>query len=229
VSVIGPSNTVIATITGFSAPRGVAVSSTTGDIYVANSGNNTVAVINPGSTTVNTTIPWNPPGIDTRSAPYYLAAAPAGSPNAGYIYVEDLPVPAMTEPPNVSVINSAMNQFTASIFIGSQPNGPTEALAVSPTTGNVWVVGASSNTVSVVNGALTQIIATIAVGSQPNGVAVAPAGAANAGDVYVANLGSINTFGPYGSVSVISPSGSVIATINGLSRPVGVAAPQPAR
>ena len=75
VSVIGPSNTVIATITagvGFS-PHGVAVSPTgtnAGDVYVTNSGDipGTVSVIGPSNTVIAT--------IAVGSTPYGVAVAP---------------------------------------------------------------------------------------------------------------------------------------------------------
>jgi YVTN family beta-propeller protein len=55
--------------------------------------------------------------------------------------------------------------------------------------------------VSVINSATNAVI----VGTDPDGLAVSPTGA-NAGDVYVTNSGS-------NSVSVISPSNTVLTTI----------------
>ena len=69
-------------------------------------------------------------------------------------------------------------------------------MAVSPTTGYVYVANELSDTLSVINPATNTVTATITVGTEPSWVAVSPTGPA-AGDVYVTNFSS-------DTVSVIS-------------------------
>ena len=78
---------------------------------------------------------------------------------------------------------------TATIPVGSE----SDAVAVSPLTGDVYVTNINDGTVSVIGGQTNTVIATILVGNGPVGVAVSPL----TGDVYVANVGD-------GTVSVIS-------------------------
>src|ERR1700730_3223427 len=69
---------------------------------------------------------------------------------------------------------------TATIPVGSE----SDAVAVSPLTGDVYVTDLNDGTVSVISGQTNTVIATIPVGTSPDGVAVSPL----AGDVYVTNI-----------------------------------------
>ncbi len=79
----------------------------------------------------------------------------------------------------VSVIDAATLAVTATIPVGSGPDG----VAVEPAAGIVYVGNQNAGTVSVINAATLAVTATIPVGSNPYGVAVDPA----AGTVYVTN------------------------------------------
>jgi len=80
-------------------------------------------------------------------------------------------------------------EVIATIPVGSE----SDAVAVSPLTGDVYVTNINDGTVSVISGRTNTVIATILVGNGPVGVAVSPL----TGAVYVTNVGD-------GTVSVIS-------------------------
>jgi YVTN family beta-propeller protein len=95
------------------------------------------------------------------------------------------------------------------IPVGSEPR----AVAVDPTTGNVYVANSNTDTVSVIDEATSIVTNTITVGNGPLGVAVDP----TRGEVYVTNDGAA-------SVSVIDEStGTVTNTIAVGAQPYGVA------
>ena len=123
VSVIGPGNTLLTTITGFSLSGGsfpVAVSSTTGDAYVANS-DGTVSVIQPGGTLTAPTFTVLSP-ITVGSSPLAVAANPATTGTyAGDIYV--------TNNGSVSVINPTSKAVVATFAIDG---GNWYGIAVAP-------------------------------------------------------------------------------------------------
>jgi YVTN family beta-propeller protein len=70
---------------------------------------------------------------------------------------------------------------TATIPIGSE----SDAVAVNPVTGDVYVTNFSDGTVSVISGLTGMVVATIPVGDGPVGVAVHPP----TGAVYTAHVG----------------------------------------
>ena len=152
-------------------------------LYVPNSSDNTVSIVNSVDLAVVATIPvvWSP---------YYAAVAPY----SGKVYVTH----PDTTVNKVSVIDIASNAVTGTIAVGTAPAG----IAVGPSGLYVYVANQSSGTVSVINTATNAVTATIAVGASPLHVAVNPAGTR----LYVTNMGS-NT------VSVIDPANnSVIAS-----------------
>ena len=79
----------------------------------------------------------------------------------------------------VSVIDTATNNVTATVTVGSSPIG----VAVTPDGTKVYVTNYDSNTVSVIDTATNNVTATVPVGTSPRGVAVSPDGT----KVYVAN------------------------------------------
>jgi YVTN family beta-propeller protein len=84
---------------------------------------------------------------------------------------------------------AAAPMLTAIIPVGSK----SDAVAVSPLTGDVYVTNINDGTVSVISGRTNTVIATIPVDTSPDVVAVSPL----TGAVYAANVGD-------GTVSVIS-------------------------
>ena len=186
-----------------------------GRLYVANTGSNTVSVIN---TATFQRIDANPSifstDISVGSSPGALALSRDGK----RLYV------ANTGSATVSVINTATFQridanpsvFSTDISVGSSPS----ALALGPD-GRLYVANRGSNTVSAINTATNTLIDTnpnasgtnsISVGSSPSALALSPDGR-----LYVANTGS-------GTVSVINTSSyAVTNTITVGSQPASVA------
>ena len=113
-----------------------------------------------------------PAGASPPSPPLWSV-----DPAAGTVYV------ANSGSGTVSVIDEATSAVTATIPVGSGPDG----VAVDPAAGTVYVTnfdgGAGINAVSVIDAATRTVTATIPVGAGPWGVAVDPA----AGTVYVVN------------------------------------------
>ncbi|WP_240805642.1 YncE family protein [Streptomyces sp. A1547] len=109
----------------------------------------------------------------------------------------------------VSVIDTATNTVTATIPVGSRPEG----VAVTPDGTRVYVANSDGTTVSVISTASNAVTATITVGRGPRGVAITPDGTR----AYVTN--SIS-----GTVSVISTAtNTVTATVSVGMAPRGVA------
>jgi YVTN family beta-propeller protein len=176
--------TVTATIGVGSDPDGVAVNSTAGTVYVANSGAGTVSVIDEKTNAVTAT-------IGVGSDPDGVAVNPA----AGTVYVTN------RQSDTVSVIDAATNAVTATIGVGSSPDG----VAVDPAAGTVYVTNGQSDTVSVIDAATNAVTATItipATDGYPDAVAADPA----AGTVYVLDSSS----NP-GRVAVIDVATNAIA------------------
>jgi YVTN family beta-propeller protein len=117
---------------------------------------------------------------------------------------------------NVSVIDTATNQVTATVNVGSYPYG----VAITPDGTKVYVANEFSNNVSVIDTATNKVTATVNVGSYPYGVAITPDGkkvyvtmGSSPGNVYVidTNVNNVTTYN------------TVIATVNVGSYPYGVA------
>jgi YVTN family beta-propeller protein len=121
--------------------------------YIANSGDNTVSVIDEATNTVVTNVGANPFGV---------AATPDGS----RVYVTN------QGGDSVSVIDTATNMVIGTIHgVGPEPTG----VAVTPDCSKVYVANRGSDSVSVIDTA-TNTVETITVGLLPIGVVVAPDG-----------------------------------------------------
>jgi YVTN family beta-propeller protein len=136
-----------------SGPYGVAVNPSTNTVYVANTSNNSVSVINGSTNTVTSTV-----------AVGSLPVAVAVNPSTNTVYV------ANSSDNSVSVINGSTKAVTATVSVGKFP----VAVAVNPSTNFVYVANAGGNSVSVINGVTNTVTSTVPVGSQPYGVAVNP-------------------------------------------------------
>ena len=138
-------------------PQGVAVDSSTHTIYVADSHDASVSVIDGITDTVTATIGSGgstPEGVAVDAATDRLYVANDFS-------------------SNVSVIDGASNTILARVPVGGQPIG----VAVDPSTDEIYVtdtVNLSHNSVSVIDGASDTVIATLTVGDLPIAVAVDP-------------------------------------------------------
>jgi len=177
-----------------SNPAGVVVVAGKG-VYVANTGKNTVSVLDPVTGGVVKT-------IAVGGSPTALVASADGS----SVWV------ANTSSNTVSRINTTTNAVVATTQVGWTPR----ALAVSGST--LWVANAGSNTVSRINTATNAVVATTQVGWTPYGITVSRDGS----QVYVTNrdsnsvtristttnavVGTITDIGP-GPVAVLATAG----------------------
>ncbi|HEX3430218.1 MAG TPA: YncE family protein [Rhizomicrobium sp.] len=172
VSVIDTiTNTVIATITGFNHPSGIAATVDGRKVYVVNQGGNSVSVIDTSNNTVTTTI--------AVTSPFEDAISPDGS----KLYV------GLSAGKSVYVIDTTTDTVTGSIALGgSEPTG----LAVSPDGNKLYVSVNGANTytqsyLAVVDTVTNTLITTVGLGyGYPWGVAASPDGT----KVYVADPGA---------------------------------------
>lgn len=152
---------LIKTVTVGNAPTGLAVNPVTNSVYVANSGETFVTVIQDGATVGNgQTIP--------------VGNSPAGiivNPITNKVFVSNL------NSNSVSVIDAASNTVTATVAAGTKPG----AIAANPVTNKVYVAN-SGDSVTVVDGAANSAKVAF-TGAGPAAVGVNPVTA----KVYVAN------------------------------------------
>ena len=148
--------------------------------------------------------------------------APAGTPNAGTVYLNNQG--ASYDGKTVATIEP--NGTTSLIAVGSAPEHPVIAPAGTPNAGTVYVsnlgsANADGNTVTAI--ATDGTTKTITVGKGPTPGVIAPAGTTNAGMVYISNTGSKTSDGE--TITVIKPDGTT-TTVKAGTRPVsGVIAP----
>jgi YVTN family beta-propeller protein len=197
-SSFGPRTTTVAVGT---SPLGVAVNPNTYTIYVANSVDNTVSVINEALDTVEAT-------ISVGNTPVGVAV----DPGTNTVYVTN------HNSNSVSVIDGATNTVTTTI---TDPNivAPTGiAVDTSTNPGTIYVTNQGTNTVSEINGMTHSVVSTITSSSfsVPTGVAVDTG--TSPSTIYVTNFGGSNP----NTVSEIV-SGSVTQTFSGFNAPYGIA------
>jgi YVTN family beta-propeller protein len=184
-------------------PAGIAVDQAADSIYVADSGDNTVSVIN--AATCNAA---RRTGCARPAATIAVGRQPGGvaiDDSTGTVYV------ANSAGNTVSVINTRTCNAVQHSGCGHTPptiavgHGPS-ALAVDQVTGTVYVADSAGNTVSVINAATCNAVQhsgcrqtppTIAVGPQPLGIAVNQI----TDTVYVTSLGNF--------------TGNTVSVING--------------
>lgn len=128
-------------------PEAIGVNPTTGYIYVANCGDNTVSVIS--QTTVIATLP-------TGRWPNTVGVNPV----TGYVYVTNWTSDTVTILKETQVITT--------VPVAHSP----QAIDVNPVTGYVYVGGINSSNVTVLSG--TNTIATLSVGGNPKAIGVNP-------------------------------------------------------
>lgn len=168
VSVIDTSsNTVVDTAAVGITPQTVASTPTGNQVYVANSLEGTVSVLDTATDTTAATL--------SVPFPSGIAFAPDGS--LAYISAQI----TSEVGPAVKVIDTATHGSVAAVPVGVCPND----VAIAPDGSRVYVVNVCDETVSVIDTASNTVIATIPVGENPWGIAVSPSG----GTVYVANGG----------------------------------------
>ncbi len=147
-------NSIIANITGFDSPAGIAFSPANNRLYVTNGGDNTVTVID--------IVTFKPIAtITVGNMPYGIALSPDGT----IAYV------ANNEDNTVSFIDTAANKVNRTVNVGNGPYG----IKVNPNNGDVYVINSNDNTMSIIRG--NGVAATIPIGKySTRGLAVTPDG-----------------------------------------------------
>jgi YVTN family beta-propeller protein len=162
------------------------------DAYVAQNASNSVWAINTSTDMAVAVIPvqFSPLGV-------------AITPNGAFAYVTNTGAVCdlcfFSQPPSVSVIDTATYKVVATIPVGQYPAG----VAITPNGAFAYVANFNSNSVSVIDTSTNTVAATVPVGINPLGVAVTPNGAF----AYVTDYTSAD-------ISVISTStNTVVATV----------------
>jgi YVTN family beta-propeller protein len=189
------------------SPVGIVYNPDGDSIYVANSGSDTVSVINGVTNNLTATIlvGSKPTALAYDSYHHLLYVTNSGS-NSVYVinvdtnkvvanlsisvgrlpysiaynpYNHDLYV-ANFESNNTSVISSSSNKVVANITVGNNPTG----IAYNSDNDGIYVTNRASNVVSVIDSANNKVVANITVGNNPTAIAYTYNG------LYVANSGS---------------------------------------
>ena len=158
---------VLPTDCGGTRPTGVAYDSGKGEVFVANSGSNSVSVISDSSNTVVAT-------VTVGTSPWGLAY----DSGKGEVFVTNW------GSDNVSVISDSSNTVVTTVTVGSHPYGG----AYDSGKGEVFVANYGSGNVSAISDSNNTVVATMTVGSYPIGMAYD----SGKGEVFVANWGSSN-------------------------------------
>src|ERR1041384_8377806 len=164
-----------------------------GNIYVTNSGSNTISVIDGKTNKVVATIP-------VGTSPHGVVAL--DSPVGGFstIYVTN------SGSNTISVIDGKTNKVVATIPVGTSPHD-----IIGSMLGKLYVTNSGSDNVSVIDGKTNKVVATIPVGTSPHRVALCRS------KTYVTNSGSDNV-----SV-IDGKTNKVVATIPVSHFPRGIA------
>jgi YVTN family beta-propeller protein len=134
-------------------PYDISVNPLDSIVYVANSGSNTVSVIDGKTNTVTANIP-----VGTYPNDLYV------NPSTNTVYV------ANRDDNTVSVIDGKTNTVTANIPVGERP----WAVSVNPSTNMAYVANFYGDTVSVIDGKTNTVTANITVGKSPSDLSVNP-------------------------------------------------------
>jgi YVTN family beta-propeller protein len=160
----GDTHKIVATVRVGVSPAEMAVSPDRKSVYVANTGSDTVSVLNTADNTVAKTI-----ALPRRSRPIGVALSPSGR----YLYTAD------GGANRVSVLDTRAGRVVTSVRVGTQPL----SVATAPDGKTVYAANSGSGDVSVIDARTNRVVRTIPTGRFPSGVAVTRDGAS----VYVTN------------------------------------------
>jgi YVTN family beta-propeller protein len=146
------------------SPAQMAVSPDRKSVYIANTGSNTVSVLNTDNDTIARTIALPP-----RSKPMDVAV----NPNGRYLYTAD------GGSNRVSILDTRAGRVVASVRVGTQPL----SVAAAPDGKTVYAANSGSGDVSVIDTRTNRVVRAIPAGRFPSGVAVTRDGAS----LYVTN------------------------------------------
>lgn len=184
---------VVATVPTGVAPQGIAVDPVTNNVFVANQGGNSIAVLSGATSSALAT-------VNVGSAPTAVAVNPA----TGMVYV------ANSGSTFVSVINEKdLTATPGSINVGATQND----LAVDAASNTIVAISTASGTAVTIAGANNAVTGTATVGTSPKAIAINPV----THTAYVANFGS----GTVSVVDESNPT--VAGTVTVGSGPLGIA------
>jgi YVTN family beta-propeller protein len=160
----GDTHKIVATVRVGVSPAQMAVSPDHRSVYIANTGSNTVSVLNTADNTIARNI-----ALPRGSRPIGVAVSPSGR----YLYTAD------GRANRVSVLDTRAGRLVTSVRVGTQPL----SVAVAPDGKTVYAANSGSGDVSVIDARTNRVARAIPTGRFPSGVAVTPDGAS----VYVTN------------------------------------------
>jgi YVTN family beta-propeller protein len=190
-----------APVTGFNLESPV-FDAATGDIYVADSGNDNISVINP---VLNEQVDNFP--TYTSSFAASVPGALAVDPVNGKLYIG-------TVGTGLEAMNVATGGFTSNFGLCQ---GTCAALAYDTTDGDLFIANENTNNVTVLDPANGNVLANVAVGTSPEDLAVDGAN----GDVFVSNFGSDNVSVLSGSTFQVLANDGLDAGLTTLTQPSG--------
>ncbi|HVJ51584.1 MAG TPA: hypothetical protein VM689_03935 [Aliidongia sp.] len=202
VSIIDvPSGTVIGAVPVGAGPEGVTVAPNGTTVYVANTGNQTVSVIDASQFPQVVTATIAIPGVFPSS----VALTSDG--RAGYV------PNGLSTTPQLTIFQTSNNAVLATVPLPGTPQG----IAVNPASGNVYVAtGTTTGQIAVFTSGGTSLN-NISVGTNPLGVAVTPDGS----KIYVTQ--AVPSANP-GTVTIINAgTNAVSGTISVGANPHGIA------
>lgn len=229
VRILNGDGTILKALDVLRLPSAIALDSTTGGAYVANTASDSLSVLDTSRQVVATTFPLGTVDFglvfDPVTKRLYVTNAP---PDAVSVVDADsrkvignwLPGPgpfvAAVDPGvqqlyvtnsgdnTLGILSTVTGQLKSKVRLGRTTTN-SSSVAVNLRTHRVYATGGNdSNVVTVLDGSSNQILATIPVGSRPQGIAVDEA----TDRVYVPNLGD-------GTISVInSATNQVVATFS---------------
>jgi YVTN family beta-propeller protein len=160
----GATHKIVATVRVGVSPAQMAVSPDGKSVYVANTGSDTVSVLDTDTDTVARTIALPP-----RSRPVDVALNRDGR----YLYTAD------GGSNHVSVLDTQASRVVASVRVGTQPL----SVAVAPDDRTVYAANSGSDDVSAIDARTNRVVRAIPTGRFPSSVTVTPDGAS----LYVTN------------------------------------------
>jgi YVTN family beta-propeller protein len=194
----------VTTVAAFNAPKAIAVTPDGKALYVANSGNQTVSVIDTATNHILRTI--SDPGFST---PTGLAITPDGK----AIYVSN------HGSGTVSKVRTSTDKVVATIGTINTNAHPT-GVAITPDGTKAFVTEGGLDVVTVINLATDAVTGTISVGSDPEGIAISPDGT----KALVTNHGDL--LHPGSSISVINVATRAVSVMitdpSRLHSPLGI-------
>jgi YVTN family beta-propeller protein len=169
-----PVNKVVATISGFNTPVGLAISSDGERVYVANQGNETVSIIDTASNQITATL------MNAGKQPWGVALTSKG----GKLFVSDTGyVGSKYNSGSVTTLDIKTSTSTSVNTNGPDP----EAMALTPDEKHLWIADENGDRVDILDVATGELSPYPLTVGFPESIAFSP----NGKKAYVTSLGSL--------------------------------------